>query len=236
MSLLTPAIRAMSQLTHPVFMGVVLRSVLWSVVAFVVLAIGVSAGLGWVLANHPGWNWLGAAAGFVGTAVLSLFLFVPLATAIAVLFCERITLAVEAEYYPDLPPLSPASVMDQTIDAVLLGLRILVVQVAAIVITLILPGIGAAIGWFVSSWAVGRGLFEPIAMLRTDRVNAVMLYRANRPAVLFQGALMTAAGLVPGLNVLAPILGVAAMVHILHARVVPPPLSVVGQRLPNSRS
>lgn len=231
MPLLTPAIRAIAQITHPVFMGVVLHSVLWSLLAFVVLTIGVSAGLGWALANHPGWDWLAAAAGLVGTVVLSLFLFVPLATAIASLFCERITLAVEAEYYPDLPPLSPASVRDQTIDAVLLGLRVLAVQVVALPFAL--TGIGAIIGWFVSSWAVGRGLFEPIAMLRTDRMTAAMLYRANRPAVLFQGALITAAGLVPGLNVLAPILGVAAMVHVLHARVVPSLPSVVGRRFPN---
>ena len=86
-----------------------------------------------------------------------------------------------------------------------------------------------ALGWFVASWAVGRGLFMPVAMLRMDRATASALYRRDRPIVLVQGALLTAAGLVPVLNILAPILGVAAMVHVLHRRtVVPPTQGVLG--------
>jgi uncharacterized protein involved in cysteine biosynthesis len=46
--------------------------------------------------------------------------------------------------------------------------------------------------------------------------------------VLAQGALITAAGMVPVLNILAPILGVAAMVHVLH-RGHPAAAAVVGR-------
>jgi uncharacterized protein involved in cysteine biosynthesis len=74
-------------------------------------------------------------------------------------------------------------------------------------------------------------LFIPVAMLRMDRVTASALYRRDRPIVLMQGALITAAGLVPGLNILAPILGVAAMVHVLH-RFHPMPPAVVAQSFP----
>ena len=218
MLFLTPALRAFAQLDDKVFLGVVLHSVLWSVLAFVLLAIGVTYGVHEALATHGWWSWLAGFAGGATTAILSVWLFLPLATAIASLFVERLAAAVEARYYPGLPRGQPASLASQTWDAVMLGLRVLAVQVVALPISLFLPGIGLVLSWFIASWAVGRGLFEPVAMLRMNRPMAGALYRSLRPAVLFQGALMTAAGLVPVLNLLAPILGVAAMVHLVQAR------------------
>jgi len=228
---LTPTLRALAQLDDPVFLGVVAHSVLWSIAAFVLLSIGMTYGVHALLATHGWWSWLAGFAGGATTAILSVWLFLPLATAIASLFVERLTAAVEARYYPGLERGTPASLASQTWDAVVLGLRVLLVQIVALLASLFLPGIGVAIGWFVASWAVGRGMFEPIAMLRTDRATAGALYRSMRPAVLFQGALMTAAGLVPILNLLAPILGAAAMVHLLHnRRVVAGADPVLGQR------
>ncbi len=223
-----PALRAIAQLDDPVFIGVVLRSVLWSVLAFAALAFGVGEAVHAALADHGWWSWLAGFAGGATTAVLSLWLFLPLATVIASLFVQRIADAVDARWYPGLPAGRPASLASQTWDALVLGLRVLAVQLVALIASLLLPGLGVAIGWFVASWAVGRGLFEPIALLRTDRATAAALYRSHRPAVLLQGALLTAAGLVPVLNLLAPILGVAAMVHILRSRVVPPAPPVLG--------
>lgn len=219
MLFLTPALRALSQLDDPVFLGVVARSVLWSVAAFVLLTIGVTYGVHALLETKGWWSWLAGFAGGATTAILSIWLFLPLATAIASLFVERLAAAVEARYYPNLPRAQPASLASQTWDAIVLGLRVLLVQIIALPLSLFVPVIGVALSWIVASWAVGRGLFEPIAMLRTDRATAGSLYRSLRPQVLFQGALMTAASLVPILNLLAPILGAAAMVHLLQARV-----------------
>ena len=42
-----------------------------------------------------------------------------------------------------------------------------------------------------------------------------MLYRRARPAVLAQGLILALAGYVPLLNLLIPIVGTAAMVHVL---------------------
>ncbi len=234
MPYLTPPLRAIEQITDPVFLGVLAHSVLWSVLAFVLLAIGVFYGVHAALAGHGWLSWLAGFAGAATTSLLSMWLFLPLATAIASLFVERIARAVEARYYPDLPPALPASLSSQIADAVVLGLRVLAMQIVALVASIFLPGLGLVLGWFVASWAVGRGLFEPVAMLRTDRATAGALYRSLRPAVLFQGALMTAANFVPVLNLLAPLLGVATMVHVLQARVVPPAPSVLGQ--PGRRS
>ncbi len=213
----TPVTRAFDQMTDPVFLGVVLHSVVWSALGFALLAGGLFYG-GHALLPDQGWlGWLAGAAGAVGTLILSLWLFLPLATVIASLFVERIAAAVEARYYPGLPPGRPASLLSQTRDAATLGLRVLAMQAVALLATLVPPHVtGLAIGWLIASWAVGRGLFVPVAMLRMDRPTALVLYRSQRTTVIAIGALLTAAGLVPVLNLFAPVLGVAAMVHVLH--------------------
>jgi uncharacterized protein involved in cysteine biosynthesis len=60
-------------------------------------------------------------------------------------------------------------------------------------------------------------MFVAVAMRRMDRRDAVALYQRLRAPVLAQGALMTLGGLVPLLNMAIPVLGAAAMVHVLHA-------------------
>lgn len=241
----TPATRAIDQLGDRVFLGVVLHSVVWSTLAFAALAAGIFYG-GHAVLSDQGWlGWLAGAAGAAGTLVLSLWLFLPLATIIASLFVERIAAAVEHRWYPWVLPGHPASLLAQAQDGAVLGLRVVLMQAIALVATLIPPHItGLAIGWLIASWAVGRGLFVPVAMLRMDRPAALALYRRLRIPVIFQGALLTAAGLVPVLNLIAPVLGVAAMVHLLHwaigsergtpPRVVPSPTPVLGH--PGQRS
>ena len=228
-------LRSITQLSDPAFFGTVLRSALWSVVGFVVLSMlvsfGLHAGLALWLASmmrHADTvAWFAAALGFFSTALLSIWLFVPVSTAIASLFTDRIADAVERRYYPMLPFAQPASLATQTGDAIGLGLRVLLMQAVAGIVTLIPPHFtGLALGWIVSAWAVGRGLFVPVAMRRMARPEALMIYRQRRTEIVLLGGLIVAAGIVPLLNLFAPILGIAAMVHVLHARqairVVPP--------------
>lgn len=214
---------AVGQLDDPAFLGAVLRSVAAAVAA--VLALGGLAALGgaelaglWAPADpaQAGWlAWAAGAAGFLGALVLGLFLFVPLATAVATLFVDSIAAAVEGRHYPGLPPAQPASLASQAWDGLALGALVLAMQVMALVASLLIPGLGLVVGWFVTAWAIGRGLFMAVALRRCPRPQALALYRARRGQVLVQGALVAAAALVPGLNLIAPVLGLAAMVHVL---------------------
>ena len=52
-------------------------------------------------------------------------------------------------------------------------------------------------------------------MRRMPRPAAEALYRRARPAVLAQGCILALAGYVPLLNLLIPVIGTAAMVHVL---------------------
>jgi len=54
-----------------------------------------------------------------------------------------------------------------------------------------------------------------VAMRRMNRPEAEALYRSVRTVVLVQGGIMAAAAYVPLLNLLIPVVGTAAMVHVL---------------------
>jgi CysZ protein len=216
MSVLTPPMRAMEQLGDPVFVGVLLRSVAWAAVAFVGLAMFSVWGTGILLAGHGVPRWVAGLLGGAGAVGLALLMFLPLAALIATLFIDRIADAVERRHYPGLPPPTPASLAAQSWDGVALGLRVLALQLVALMLAILLPGVGLVLGWFVAAWAIGRGLFVAVAMRRMGRMEAQALYRRRRWAVLTQGGLMSAGSLIPLLNLLSPVLGTAAMVHVLH--------------------
>jgi uncharacterized protein involved in cysteine biosynthesis len=218
MLLLAAPLRALAQMDDPVFLGVVWRSVAWTILGFCALAAALVWGGHSLLAEHGWLGWLAGALGGVGAALLSLYLFLPLASVVALLFADRVAAAVERRFYPGLPPAHPAPWAQQAWDGIALGLRVLGWQVLTLLLLLIPPlaPIAVPAGWLVSAWSVGRGLFVAVAMRRMPRREAAAAYAGLRPAVLAQGALMAAASLVPLLNLFVPVLGTAAMVHVLH--------------------
>jgi uncharacterized protein involved in cysteine biosynthesis len=213
--LLEPLVRAIGQLDDRVMVGVLVQSVLASLACFVALYVGAVATV-----NHfetfSGWlGWVADVVATVGAALAALWLFLPIAAAIGSLFFDRIAAAVEARWYPTLPPARPAAAMAQMWDGIALGGRILLFNLLALVLALLLPGVGLILGWAIAAYAMGRGLFVGVAMRRMPRMAAEALYMRNRPLVLVQGAALAFAGSIPFLNLLIPVVGVAAMVHVL---------------------
>jgi uncharacterized protein involved in cysteine biosynthesis len=217
MTLLRPGLRALAQLDDPVLRRAVLGSLGWALAGIVVLAVGLSWGghRVWLALGGTGGaaagGWAGTLAGIAswlagpfGTVLAGILLFLPLAALIATFYAETVAAAVERRWYPALPPAAPAPLLATLWDGLALG-------------GLVLPGVGMVLGWLVTAWALGRGLFVALAMRRMDRAEARALCRARRGAVLTQGGLMAALGMVPILALLAPVLGTAALVHVLHA-------------------
>jgi uncharacterized protein involved in cysteine biosynthesis len=214
-SLLLPMSRALAQLTDPALLRVIWRSVLFSAAFFaVILAAAISAVHHYIAAGGM-LTWALDALGSISAALLAMWLFLPFAAIIGMLYFEQIARAVERRYYPLLPPPRSAPVLEQLHASVSVGLRVLGLNLLALVLTLFLPGVGLPIGWAIAAWAMGRGLFLAVAMRRMNRSDAEALYRAARPAALVQGGAMAAAAYVPLLNLLIPVVGTAAMVHVL---------------------
>lgn len=213
--LFLPMSRALSQLTDPALFGVVWRSVLFAALFFAAILAGTVGAVHHYATGHGILAWVLDALGSIAAALLAMWLFIPFAATIGTLYFERIAAAVERRYYPRLPPAAPAPTLDQIWDSIAVGLRVLGLSVLALLLTIFLPGIGLPIGWAIAAWAMGRGIFVAVAMRRMTRADAESLYRALRPVVLVQGGIMAAAAYVPFLNLLIPVAGTAAMVHVL---------------------
>ena len=213
-----PLALALSQMVDPVFQGVVLRALLLSALVFVGLFVGAV----WVLGQWtpgPFWaGWLAGALGGILSGLLALWLFVPAAVLISTLYLDRIAAAVERRFYPRLPPAAGASIALQSWDGVLLGLQLIPLQLLTLVLTIIVPGLGLVAGLLITGWAIGRGLFVAVAMRRMLRPQALLAYQSQRAAVLLPGVALAALGLVPFVNLLVPVVGIAAMVHVLEGR------------------
>lgn len=220
--MLQPIGRALEQLDDPVFLSVLARSIGLAVLCFLVL-LGLCAWGAQVLVGQHGWlGWVAGVAGGLGAAAAAVWLFVPVAVVIAALFSDRVAAAVERRFYPSLPPAAGgASLAVQGWDALALGLAVLGLQVLTFLLALALPGVGLVAGYVVAGWAIGRGLFVTVAMRRMSRPEALALYGRQRWGVLLQGTVLALAGTIPLLNLLVPVLGIAALTHVLHQRAPP---------------
>ena len=217
--MLTPLTRAIDQLSDPAILRVLAASLLLSAVCFALLCGGSVYELHHALAR-TGWvAWLAGIAGGAAALVAALWLFLPLAVVIASACMEPVCRAVERHWYPGLPPTHGARLEAQLWDGVVVGGLVLLMSALSLVLTLVIPGVGFLLGWAITAWALGRGLFVAVAMRRMSRREASALYLRHRGAVLIQGAALAAAGYIPLANLLVPVLGTACMVHVLMQRV-----------------
>jgi CysZ protein len=214
--MIAPLLLAFRQLGDPAFLGVLLKAAACAALAFLGLVALAAWGAG-ALSGGTGWlaN-IAAALGGLLTLGLAIWLFVPAMLAIAGLFLDDVAAAVERRFYPNLPPARGASLLAQTrfnlrLAAITGGLALLALPLA-----LLLPPAGAVALWLISTVALGHGLFEGVAQRRMEVPAARALRRAREAAVLGLGGVLAGLALVPGVNLLVPVLGVAAMTHLLH--------------------
>ncbi len=214
--MVVPLLLALRQLGDAAFFGPLLKGLGGALLVFAGL---VAAGAWGADALAGGSGWLARAAAALGGLLalgLAVWLFVPVLLAVAGLFLDPVADAVERRFYPALPPARGASLTAQARFNLWFGLRLAVLSLATLPLTLALPPVGAALLWLVSAFGLGHGLFEGVAQRRMGVEEARALRRGREARVLGVGAVLAAASLVPGLNLVVPVLGTAAMTHLLH--------------------
>ncbi len=217
--MLKPFLRAIEQLDDPAILGVLAQSLLLSALGFAALCVGAVYGLHHVLAGSSGWlAWVAGVLGGFAAAAAALWLFLPLAVVIASLFLEPVCRAVERRWYPGLPAPVGAAFSAQVWDGLVVGGLVLLMSALSLLLALLVPGVGFVLGWLITAWALGRGLFVAVAMRRMSRAEANALYGRHRWGVLLQGGALALAGSLPLVNLLVPVLGTACMVHVLMDR------------------
>ncbi|HEY4253764.1 MAG TPA: EI24 domain-containing protein [Roseomonas sp.] len=210
---------AFDQLGDPAFRRPILLGAIGAIAALLLLATGAGYGIGWALGGLPHWLvGIAQALGSLLTLGLAWWLFLPLALAIGGAFLDAVAAAVEARHYPDLPPAQGAGLAAQGWWNVKFALGMLALQLLLLPLVLFLPVIGAAIALAIAAHAMGVGLFEGVAQRRMGIDAARAARRARRWRVWLLGLALAAIAAVPFVNLLVPVLGTAAAVHLLQAR------------------
>ena len=207
---------AIGQIGDPAFRRPMLLGVLGAALALGLLVWGAVEAAAWVAAGDASWlSWLAQAAGGAVGLLLAWWLFLPVAAAIAAQLVEPVASAVERKHYPGLPPPRGASVAVQAAFGLRFGLRLLLIQILLLPLFFI-PLVGFALALMISAHALGAGMVQQTALLRTDMAGARAAWRRNRLSGWALGLLLALMALVPILNLLVPVLGTAAAVHLLH--------------------
>ena len=147
---------------------------------------------------------------------LSIFLMIPVASAITSFFLDDVAEAVEARHFPDLPPVRGVPWGEALRDTVnFLGVLI-AANVFAFALYVFLPFAAPLIFWAVNGFLLGREYFTLVAIRWVGRQEAKTLRRRFRGTIWLAGTLMAIPLTVPLLNLVIPILGAATFTHLYH--------------------
>lgn len=218
--------KALAQLPDPRF-----RSVLWRGIGLTIaLLVAIYAFLLWLIEwltaepiTLPGVGevtWLGDLLGWGSLGliiVMSIFLMVPVASAITSLFLDEVAQAVEDQHFPSLPDVPRVSFMDGLRDTanflgVLIGANLF-----AFLLYAIFPFAAIFIFYALNGYLLGREYFQLAAMRRIGRARAKELRKQHQSTIWLAGCLMAVPLTFPLINLFVPILGAATFTHLYHA-------------------
>ncbi|MBI1180732.1 MAG: hypothetical protein GC201_09255 [Alphaproteobacteria bacterium] len=199
----------------------------WATAAKVILltlplaAIAAWAGIAGVDAlPHFRWGFLNIlvhAVGVVGAVFVALMLFPALTGIVVGLFLDDIAEATERRYYPADPPGREASLATSTWQGLRLLMLVVAVNLLALplyVVCIFFPPLSAALYYAVNGWLLSREYFGMVAARHTDAAGERALRRRWSGRLFLAGCLIAFLFTVPVLNLAAPLIGTALMVHV----------------------
>ena len=146
----------------------------------------------------------------------SMFLMVPVASAITSLFLDDVAQAVENVYYPALPPVPRASFAEGLRDTLAFLALLIGANLAALVLYVWVPFASPFIFYAMNGFLLGREYFQLAAMRREGRAGARAMRRRHGAEIWVAGCLMALPLSIPLVNLLIPILGAATFTHLYH--------------------
>lgn len=218
--------RSVGQMGDPRFRRVILLGI---VLAFVLLVAAYAATLGliqWLVGEEAIFPLIGEVrwlddllswSSLLVMTIMSVFLMVPVASAITSMFLEDVARAVEERHYPHIPPAKGTRFYEGLRDTinflgVLIGANLL-----AFFLYAMMPPLSVFIFWGLNGFLLGREYFMLAAIRRIGRSAARDLRKANAGTIWLAGILMTVPLSVPFVNLLIPVLGAATFTHLFHA-------------------
>lgn len=216
---------AIGQLSDPRFIRLLLGSTLLTLLVFA----GVWWGLdrlvsmvdsrGWPLWAANAWDWIDGALAPLGLLLSLWLLFPAVATAIMGILLDVAVDAVEDRHYPHARAPRPMGWVEGPWLGLLSGLRLLAWNLLALPVYLLL--LFTAVGPLVlfvllNGYLLGRDYVQMVAIRHLGGRGERAFRAANRPLLFRLGLPVTLLFMVPGLNLLAPLIGAALATHLFH--------------------
>lgn len=210
-------LKAIGQLSDPAFRRVLVLGVVGALLAFILLNLCAD----WAIAQFQlfATGWLDSAAkvlGGLGSFLLTLLLFPAVASIIISFLLDDIARAVEARHYPELPPARERPFIEDLSTTARFAGKLILVNLLALPLYLLLMwlGIGVVLYYLLNGYLVGREYWELVALRRLSPEEATGLRRRRRLYLWVVGAGFTFLLSLPLVNLLAPLLATATMVHV----------------------
>lgn len=208
--------RAFGQLSDPGTRRYVVVSVLGALAVLLALIGGIETALVLLAETGRSWlDWIIRALGGLGAVVGAWFLFPAVVSLILGFLLDGVVGAVERRHYPWLPPVRAAGVMEGLTSAI----RLAAVAVALNLLVLpiyLLPGVNLVVWLLLNGYLLGREYMETVAARRMGRDAVTLMRKRHRLGVLASGAIVAGLLLVPVVNLVAPVVGIALMTHRFH--------------------
>lgn len=216
---------AFGQLGDPAILKIVVRSVLVTLLILAAMSAAVYGGLIWLLSAmgltggaDSAVSWLDEVLAVLITVLAWWFLARVIAVAVLQFFADQVVMAVEARYYAEEATKARKLTFGEELANSLrgigrtIGLNLLALPVAGV---LLITGVGAAAVFLgVNAWLLGRELTDMVwARYRHSPQAPSPVSRSER---LMLGGAVAGIMLVPGLNLVAPLIGAAAGTHLAH--------------------
>lgn len=223
--MLTSLFRAFDQLSDPAFSGTIVRSVLSTLLLFLVLLSGAI----WLIAHadlfQTGWlEWAKNILGGLAAVALAWVMFPAVVLAISSFMLERVVRAVELRWYPALGPARDQPAWEAIWNAVKFFLLVVVLNLLVLPLYLI-PVVGQVAYYTVNGYLLGREYYELVASRRLDPSRMRYLRSEGRLGLFVAGVIIAFLSTLPIVNLLIPVVAAAFMVHIFEdmRRGLPPP-------------
>ena len=220
--ILSDFLKSIAQFDDPKFRRVLWRGMGLTIALLIAACLLVNFGINQLLSSAWAANlignqsWLGAlinVGGVLFTIALSIWLMVPVTSAIIALFLDEVAQAVEARHYPHLPKQTATKLQDQ----ILVGIRflgiLLLANIGALILSMILPLLAPFVFWATNGYLMGREYFQMAAMRRMPRAQAQELYQRHQGSIWTAGILMAIPMSIPLVGLFIPILGAATFTH-----------------------
>ncbi|WP_112320435.1 EI24 domain-containing protein [Oceanibium sediminis] len=222
--ILTDLSRAIAQIGDARFLSVLIRAVLVTLVLLGALVWGLYRTLAWWAADGISLPLIGTIGmdGGLGWATLivlalaSILLMLPLALVIVSLFLDAVVDAVEERHYPGLPGVEPQPVAAALGESLRFFGVMIAVNLAALVIYFAFTILAPFVFLAVNGILIGREYYHLVAARRLGNAGARALRRRHRGEVWLTGVILALPMGIPLVNLLVPVIGVAAYTHQAH--------------------